>query len=66
MSIGGRTFRAFRPSRYTRQDETEEENGLAKEANIEVYMQRAQAGQPLFDTGTVVQALGGRKPLPEG
>jgi hypothetical protein len=43
----------------------EEESGLAKEANIEVYMQRAQAGQPLFDTGTVVQALSGRKPLPE-
>jgi hypothetical protein len=65
MSIGGRTFRAFRPSRYARQDEMEEESGLAKEANIEVYMQRAQAGQPLFDTGTVVQALSGRKPLPE-
>ena len=62
MSFGGRTFRAFRPSRFGRQDEVEEEAQEAKQAKIQLYVQRAEAGLPLFESATVTEQLNpGRK-----
>lgn len=58
MSLGGRTFRAFRPSQFARQDDLEENGGQAKQAMILFYRQRAEAGQPLFESVSVVKALG--------
>ena len=61
MSIGGRMFRAFRPSHCARLDELEEETPKEKQANIYVYSQRAQAGLPLFERSDSTQGLtGGR------
>ncbi len=57
MSIGGRTFRAFRPSSFARQDELEEEEEQAKQANIVLYGERARAGLPLFDATRSVNGL---------
>ena len=64
MFLGGRTFRAFRPSRYARLEEPEEENTEFKQAKIQIYMRRAEAGQPLFESANVVKALGGGKETP--
>lgn len=63
MSLGGRTFRAFRPSQYGRLDsDVEEEGQEVKQANIRIYSQRAQAGLPLFESTSVVETLNaGRK-----
>ena len=63
MSFGGRTFRAFRPSRFGRQDnDVEEEGQEAKQDNIRLYSQRAEAGLPLFEPATAAQQLNtGRK-----
>ena len=63
MSFGGRTFRAFRPSRFGRQDDDVEEEGQeAKQDNIRLYRQRAEAGLPLFEPAAVAERLdAGRK-----
>lgn len=63
MSFGGRTFRAFRPSRFGRQDDDVEEEGQeAKQDNIRLYSQRAEAGLPLFEPAAVTEQLdAGRK-----
>jgi hypothetical protein len=42
-------MRAFRPSRYGRQEEAEQDSDRAKQANLQRYVQRAQAGLPLFE-----------------
>ena len=57
MSLGGRTFRAFRPSHFARGDELEEEVEHAKQAKIRLYAERARAGLPLFDSIDVLKRL---------
>jgi len=57
MSIGGRTFRAFRPSRFARQEDIEEEMDQIKEERIRAYAARVQAGLPLFESGNAVGRL---------
>ena len=42
-------MRAFRPSRFAPVEENEEDRHPVKEANMEVYARRAEAGMPLFD-----------------
>ena len=49
MSFGGRTFRAFRPSRFVRREEAEEDLEQVKEDRIRFYAERVRAGLPLFD-----------------
>ena len=43
-------MRAFRPSYFTPAEEFEEDEQRAKDANVERYAERAEAGLPLFDT----------------
>ena len=57
MSIGGRTFRAFRPSCYAQMDHLEEEEGDGKQDNIRLYAQRARAGLPLFDSSKAAKNI---------
>jgi len=57
MSLGGQTFRAFRPSRFARPEELEEAEDQVKQAKIRLYTQRAAAGLPLFQQANVVGAL---------
>ena len=45
-------MRAFRPSHFGSQGEVDEEVEQAKQANVRQYVQRAQAGLPLFDKGS--------------
>lgn len=66
MPFGGRTFRAFRPSRFARQDELEEEDTQIKQAKIQIYTERAEAGQPLFEPLNVVKALATDRKLSAG
>ena len=66
MSLGGRTFRAFRPSRFARQDELEEDDSHVKQAKIQLYSERAEAGQPLFEPSNVVKALANSQKLSAG
>ena len=66
MSLGGRTFRAFRPSRFARQDELEEEDTQVKQAKIQIYAERAEAGQPLFEPSNVVKVLASNRKFSEG
>ena len=63
MSIGGRTFRAFRPSRFGRQDEVEEEVQQTKVARISIYAKRVEAGLPLFDQPSAAKAIKGPRNL---
>ena len=42
-------MRAFRPSRFGRQDEVDEDVDRAKQENVQRYSRRAQEGLPLFD-----------------
>lgn len=60
MSIGGRTFRGFRPSYFCRYEEDleEEDAQQVKQAMIQLYAQRAEAGLPLFEPANVVRRLG--------
>ena len=55
MSFGGRTFRAFRPSEYGRQDEVEEDGQEAKLAKMQLYIRRAEEGLPLFEPAVVTK-----------
>ena len=64
MSFGGRTYRAFRPSRFGRRDDDMEEDGQeARQAMLSVYAQRAQAGLPLFEQVDVVTHFGAGRNL---
>ena len=60
MSIGGRTFRGFRPSHFCRHEEDleEEDAQQVKHAMIQLYARRAEAGLPLFEPANVVRRLG--------
>ena len=58
MPFGGQTFRAFRPSHFAPQDDLEETGLEVKQDRIRVYIQRAEAGQPLFDQSDIVKSLG--------
>ena len=42
-------MREFRPSRYAPVEEYEEDDQRAKDANLQVYAERAAAGVPLFE-----------------
>jgi len=44
----------------------EEEDTQIKQAKIQVYTERAQAGQPLFEPSNVVKALAGNRRLSPG
>ncbi len=58
MSLGGRTFRAFRPSQFGRIDgEVEEEAQQVRQSKIGVYSQRAEAGLPLFESTSTADSL---------
>ena len=41
-------MRAFRPSRFARDDEYPEDVEREKQRNMEIYAERARAGLPLF------------------
>jgi hypothetical protein len=41
-------MRAFRPSRFTPEEEYDEESQRIKDANLERYTKRAEKGTPLF------------------
>jgi len=56
MINGGRCVRAFRPSRFSANDECDQEAGKAKAMNLELYAARVEAGLPLFD-GDEVRAV---------
>ena len=47
-------MRAFRPSRFGRQDEVDEDVDRAKQDNVRQYARRAQEGLPLFDKGSPI------------
>jgi len=57
MLNGGQRMRAFRPSRFTPNDSFDEELEQAKEANLQRYAARAEAGLPLFDVPTIAEAM---------
>ena len=57
MSIGGRTFRAYRPSHFGQQDYLEEEGSEEKQEKIRLYAQRAKAGLPLFESVETIKRL---------
>ena len=42
-------MRAFRPSHYAPADAYEEDDQRAKDANMQVYTERAEMGAPLFE-----------------
>ena len=50
-------MRAFRPSRFGRQDEVDEEVERAKQDNVQQYARRAQEGLPLFDKGSHLSSV---------
>ena len=53
MFNGGRSVRAFRPSQVARtEDLFDEEDELTKQEKIRQYIQKAQAGLPLFEEET--------------
>lgn len=47
-------MRAFRPSRFAPMEEFEGDDQRAKDANLQVYAERAAAGVPLFETPHVM------------
>lgn len=63
MSLGGQTFRAFRPSYFAQPDELEDVEYQAKQAKILLYIRRAEAGQPLFQQVNVLNAMTGGQNL---
>jgi len=46
---GGRRIRGCRPSRYGQPEEDTDRAQAVRQANLEVYAQRASAGQPIFE-----------------
>ena len=48
-------MRAFRPSHFAQEEDYDEDADRAKQDNLRIYTQRAQAGLPLFSS--VVQKL---------
>ena len=55
---GGRRIRGYRPSRYGQPEEENDQAQAVRQANLEVYAQRASAGQPIFeDAGDALAAL---------
>jgi len=55
---GGRRIRGYRPSRYGQPDEDNDRAQAVRLANLEVYAERASAGQPIFeDLGDASAAL---------
>lgn len=43
-------MRAFRPSHFSQEEDYNEDADRAKQDNLRIYTQRAQAGLPLFTT----------------
>ena len=50
-------MRGYRPSRFAPPEEFEEDHQLAKDANLKIYAQRAQAGMPLFDAAAAQRKM---------
>ena len=46
---GGRRIRGCRPSRYGLPEEDNDRSQAVRLANLEVYAERASAGQPIFE-----------------
>jgi len=63
-----RAERAYRPSRFTQRDEFDELARMEREENLSRYINRAQAGLPLFDAHAAVAttATTAREPVPRG
>ena len=58
MSDGGRSIRAFRPSRLALDTEyDDQEIVLVKQRNLQLYVERARAGLPLFEAVSPVSRL---------
>jgi len=49
------SIRAFRPSHFAGDDEYDEDGQRAKEANVQLYTQRVEAGLPLFDNVRILR-----------
>ena len=49
MSFVGRTFRAYRPSHFSQQDDLTEQQDLDRQDKIIIYLKRAEEGLPLFE-----------------
>jgi len=49
MSVGEYSMRAFRPSHYAEPEMHDDEAAMARQANLEMYAMRAEAGLPLFE-----------------
>jgi len=52
-------MRAYRPSRFARDDEYHEDVEREKQKNVEIYAERAKAGLPLFVDLPTLHMLGG-------
>ena len=52
-------MRAYRPSRFARDDEYREDVEREKQRNVEIYAERARAGLPLFVDFPTVHMLSG-------
>ncbi len=54
IADGGRSVRAYRPSRLNLNGENERDMEAVrrKEANLEFYAKRVENGQPLFESGS--------------
>ena len=53
-------MRGFRPSRFSSLDEYEEDHQRDKDANVQRYAKRAEAGMPLFDVAYVMGEMAPR------
>lgn len=51
----GWNIRAFRPSYFAGDDEYDEDGLRAKEANVQLYTRRVEAGLPLFDNVRILR-----------
>ncbi len=46
---GGRTVRAYRPSRFGTIEQNNEDAEMIRLANLKLYANRVNAGRPIFD-----------------
>lgn len=57
MSMNGISLRAYRPSRFVDIEPEDNDNSIAKQSNLELYISRAAAGMPLFDAPQQTQVV---------
>lgn len=53
-------MRAFRPSHFAPADAYEEDDQRAKDANVQIYAERAEMGAPLFDVPPAIGEISAR------